>query len=49
MADLPAAAAGCCAQDYMGKEADRLVTRIDPAWSRWSQNCAATNVRRPKG
>jgi hypothetical protein len=30
MADLPAAPAGCWCRDYMGREADRLVTRIAP-------------------
>src|ERR1019366_4475790 len=30
MADLPGGASGLLCRDYMGKEADRLVTRIDP-------------------
>ena len=30
MADLPGGASGMLARDYKGKEADRLVTRIDP-------------------
>jgi hypothetical protein len=30
MADLPVGASGLLARDYKGKEADRLVTRIDP-------------------
>ena len=30
MADLPGGASGFLCRDYKGKEADRLVTRIDP-------------------
>jgi hypothetical protein len=30
MADLPGGASGLLVRDYSGKEADRLVTRIDP-------------------
>ena len=30
MADLPSGASGMLCRDYTGKEADRLVTRIDP-------------------
>jgi hypothetical protein len=35
-------------QDYKGKRADRLATRIAPALSRWSPNCAAASARRPR-
>jgi hypothetical protein len=30
MADVPVGASGLLVRGYMGKEADRLVTRIDP-------------------
>ena len=30
MAELPGGATGILCKDYRGKEADRLVTRIDP-------------------
>jgi hypothetical protein len=48
MADIPGGASGIQRRDYKGKEADRLVTRITPAWSCWSRNCAATSARRPR-
>jgi hypothetical protein len=46
MADIPGGASGIQRRDYKGKEADRLVTRITPAWSRWSPNSAATSAKR---
>jgi hypothetical protein len=45
MANVPGGASGLLVRDYKGKEADRLVTRIAPASSRWWPNCAATSGR----
>jgi hypothetical protein len=35
---LPDGANGMLVRDYTGKEADRLMTRIDPGVTRWSPN-----------
>jgi hypothetical protein len=35
MADLPGGASGLLVRDYKGKEADRLVTRLDPGMVSW--------------
>src|SRR5450759_3609173 len=40
MAGLPGGASGLMVRGCEGKDADRLVTRIDPGCSRWSRNCA---------
>jgi hypothetical protein len=48
MADLPGGASGMLVRGYKGKEADRLVTRIDPPWSPWSLNSAAASGRPPR-
>jgi hypothetical protein len=46
--DIPGGASGLLVRDYEVKDADRLVTRIAPAWSRWSPNCAATSASRTR-
>jgi hypothetical protein len=48
MADFPGGASELLVRDYNGKEADKLVVRTAPAWSRWSPNCAATSGRPPR-
>ena len=48
MADLPGGASELLCRNYKGKEADWLVTRIDPGGSRWSRNSAATSARPPR-
>jgi hypothetical protein len=48
MADLPGGSSGLLARGYKGKEADRLVTRIDPgAVSLVAELRAATSGRPP--
>src|SRR5450759_4033955 len=48
MADLPGGASGMLVRDCKGKEADRVVTRIDPGVVSLSPNCAAMSGRRPR-
>jgi hypothetical protein len=48
LADVPGGSSGILCRDYKGKEAERLVTRIDPGGSCWSRNCAATSGRPPR-
>ena len=48
MADLPGGTSGMLVRDYKGKEADRLVTRIDPGVVASWRNCAPTSVGRPR-
>jgi hypothetical protein len=48
MADLPGGESGLLVRGYKGKETDRLVLRIDQAWSRWAPNSATTSGRLPR-
>jgi hypothetical protein len=48
MADLPGGASGLLARDFKGRNADRLVTRINPGVVSLSPNCAPMSARPPR-
>ena len=48
MPDIPGGASGLLVRDYRGKNADRLMTRIDPGVVSLLANSAATSARPPR-